>query len=328
MTEEKYKKAGFLSQEQYDFPAIVNICVYKGACPCECVHCPVGLTPREKRGSQFGQEEMRLELFKKIVDEVAQHSGSAIRVHAVGEPLLWPSLKDALEYAKNRGVKSWIFTSAVTKDAALLDMLVKNCSIIEVSVNSFDPEDYRKTKGIDQFHMVKRNVRRMRDYKVTNNLGTRILASRVESPNKEYDSAFIGNWLKTGLVDDSFIRAYHNYNNAISNKFDAKVVRASPCLVHWSRFNIDCSGDALLCFNELFKGPKVNPEVVLGNVGLASIAEVWHSGKIEKVRKAQLCGDYKIVDFAEKIPCEECFSCQPLDSGKPTSENQLKRLMS
>jgi len=321
-----FSKEGFLTQEQFEFPQIVNLCVLRGPCPCECVHCPVGVTPKEKRGAHFGFEAMKLDLFKKIVDEASMHPSSALRIHAVGEPLLWQDLSDALKYAYKKKVKTWIFTCAVTKDKGLLEVLAKCCSIIEVSVNSTDAEDYKHTKGIDEFILVNDNIKLLSSIIKKSNSKAKLLATRVESTDKEYDSSFVDYWLRSGLVDDSFVRSYHNYNNAIANKFGTKPRDCAPCLVHWARFNVDCSGEVVICFNELFKGKRAKKEVVLGDLNNSSVKNVWHGEKLTLIRKAQLIGNYNMANFTESIPCKSCVSCQPLDTAKVTSEHQLRRL--
>src|SRR3989338_424656 len=142
-------KLGFKSNEEKEFPNIVNVCVFKGACPCECVHCPVGLTPERDRAKRFGFDSIGLKLFKRIVDEVSVYHHSTLRIHSVGEPLLWPRLKNALSYMSDKKVRGWIFTSLITTDNALIESMAYNCSIIEVSINSTTQKDYIKTKGVD-----------------------------------------------------------------------------------------------------------------------------------------------------------------------------------
>jgi len=157
---------------------------------------------------------------------------------------------------------------------------------------------------------------------------TRIIVSRVESEDKQYDSAFVRYWKKSNLVDDAFIRTYHDYNALLNNKFDSKRQEIIPCLVHWNRFNIDCNGTVTLCFNELFKGKHLDESLVLGNIENQTISEIWHCEKLNLVRKAQLEKDYSIVKFTDKLPCVNCYSCQPLrQEGRHTSEYQIESLM-
>lgn len=97
-----YIELGFCDQKYYDFPNIVNLEVFRGACPCECVHCPVGLVAPNDRGSRFGQATIDLATFRKVIDEMSVWPHSTIRIHSVGEPILWTNLIPALEYLKSQ----------------------------------------------------------------------------------------------------------------------------------------------------------------------------------------------------------------------------------
>ena len=327
MTELELKKTGFETQEQYYFPNIVNLCVLRGACPCRCVHCPVGITPKNERTAKFGNTVIPTRLFEKIVREMAAFPHSTLRIHGVGEPILWEELAGALQFAFENNVRTWLFTSLASIDNQLLEELAEYCNIIEISVNSFDEDDYIRTKRIDAFARVKQNIESLRHTCVHKNLKTRIIVSRVESEDKHYDSDFVTYWKNIGLVDDAFIRTYHDYNALMENRFGGKRTEIIPCLVHWSRFNIDCDGTVVLCFNELFKGKRTDESLVLGNIENRAISEIWHCEKLNLVRKAQLEKDYSIVYFTSKLPCVECYSCQSMKQKvRPTSEHQVQLL--
>lgn len=326
MTNQELKELGFKSLQQYTFPNIVNVCVIRGDCPCRCVHCPVGITPPIERHTRFGKSAISLRLFKKLIQEMSAFHHSTLRIHGVGEPILWKGLSQALRFASEHNVRTWLFTCLVTEDTSLLEELVEYCNIIEISINSFDEDDYRKTKRVDAFLLVKRNVEFLKDIVRSKNLSTKIIVSRVESKDKHYDSNFVRYWKSSNLIDDAFIRIYHDYNALLNNKFNRKRHEIIPCLVHWSRFNIDCDGTVVLCFNELFKEKHPDESLVLGNIENQTISEIWHCDKLSQVREAQLKGNYAFVKFTDNIPCKKCFSCQPLKGDKETSEDQIRKL--
>lgn len=317
--------AGFTSEEQYEFPCIINVCIFKGACPANCVHCPVGITEQSKRGEAFGAESMSIDMFRKIVDEVACYPQSTLRIHSVGEPLLWENLIEAIIYAREKGVRTWIFTSAITDQRDLLSKVIENCNIVEVSINSYEAANYAETKGVDAYSVVAENVEYMANVIKKKNLSTRLLTSRVESEDKVYDQNFIDYWKKSDLVADTFVRSYHSYNSLIEDRIERDTTVA--CHVHWGRFNIDVNGEVVICFNELFKGPNMARDMVIGDLREQSIQDVWHGEKLTKIRRSQIEGKKELVDFVEKLPCNECTYCQPLFSDTVKSENQITQLM-
>ncbi len=323
------KELGFQSQQQFSFPNIVNLCVLRGTCPCRCVHCPVGITPVKERSAKFGKALISTGLFKKVVREMSGFPHSTLRIHGVGEPISWKELPAMLRFASKHRVRTWLFTSLAIDDLSLMEELARYCDIIEISVNSFDENDYKKTKRINTFSLVKHNIEMLRKTCKQKNFSARIIVSRVESTDKQYDADFVTYWkTKTShLVDDAFIRTYHDYNALLDNKFGGKPGEIVPCLVHWSRFNIDCDGTVVLCFNELFKGKNPVQSLVLGKVETQAISEIWHCDRLNLVRKAQLEKDYSMVNFSGNLPCKDCFSCQSMtQKQRPTSEHQVKQL--
>ncbi|MBU2592010.1 MAG: SPASM domain-containing protein [Patescibacteria group bacterium] len=321
-----FKSLGFPSREMYEFPNIINIEVYRGDCYCSCVHCPVGTTEPSDRKQRFGERGIDLELYKKIVAEVSHHPHSAIRVHSVGEPLIWEGLVEVLRFTHDNAVRSWIFTCAATSNTDLLEAICENINVVEVSVNSTTPEDYRATKGINAFELVLGNIRRMHEYITSKNLATRLIVSRVESLDKTKDEEFVRYWKSSGLVDDAFARSYHTYNDMMPELSSQEGQhKHDPCLVHWARFNISVNGYAVVCFNELFK-EHLNPSLILGDLREQSIAEIWLGPKLTALRRAELSRDYSTLPFSKALPCKDCYSCQPLFGNRQTSEYQIKQL--
>lgn len=317
----KRENDGFLNAEQRQFPNIINICVYSGQCPANCVHCPVGIVSAKERPQKFGNKEMDFTTFKKIADEVSDYPHSTLRIHSVGEPVLWQNLIPSIKYANEKKVRTWIFTCAITKDLTVLDNLIKYCDIVEVSVNSIDKGNYQATKGIDAYEIVYKNIEYMSERIKKLNLSTRLIVSRVESTDKNYDKAFVKYWKNSNLVADAFVRSYHSYNSLIDDR--NKEAELKACLVHWARFNIDTNGDVVVCFNELFKGPKMDKTLILGNVIKKSIREIWQGEKLNIIRKAQLLNKPSLINFTNQLPCEKCTYCQPLFSDGAKSENQI-----
>jgi len=318
-----YKELGFAEEKFYEFPNIINLEVYRGACPCSCVHCPVGRVDTKDRQDRFGVKEISMDVLKKVITEMKAYPHATIRLHSVGEPILWSNIIPALKYVFDSNVRSWIFTSLVTNDTEILNALCDYCNIIEVSVNSINAEDYTNSKGIDAFEIVKNNIMYMAEYISKNNLNTRLVVSRVQSESEEEDKKFVDFWKETNLVADAFIRKYHNYNNLLEEK-GTKCNNKVPCLVHWMRCSIAYDGTIVTCFNELFH-PELRKDVVLGNIQEDSIYNIWHGEYFNMIRKAELNG-YQNSQFAPDFPCRNCFSCQSYDGKRETSEHQVEAL--
>jgi hypothetical protein len=322
---EDWRELGFPSQETCRFPNIVNVEVLRGACPCRCRHCPVGATAPAARSQRFGAQVIDLGLWDRITAEVGRHPWSMVRIHAVGDPILWRELPAALRIAAANHARTWLFTSAVTKDTTMLDAMCEHAAIVEVSVNSTSRPAYRRSKGVDAFDLVCSNLGHLHS-RIVAGAGLRLIASRVESADPAEDQGFVEYWRSSGLVHDAFVRSYHTYNDCMPRLSPAcEVPGHQPCLVHWARFNIDLAGQVVVCFNELFK-PELDPALILGDCSRQDLAEIWHGSKLTALRRAELSGDYAALPFAGSLPCPSCSSCQPLFSRRETSEHQLSQL--
>jgi len=264
------------------------------------------LIPPEARHARFGEAEISLSLFERLAREIAAH-GALLRLHAVGEPLLWSALPEALKLSEHLGLKSWVFSSGLGPPEAV--EALKRAGIVEISLNGVDAEDYLNAKGISAYQQALKSIERLKGH-------TRLLVTRVESSDPAQDAAFVQRW--SGEVDEAFIRSFHNYNGLLGR---AEEEVPPPCLVHWGRFNISCDGQAVVCFNELFR-ETLSPDVILGDLQKQSIAEIWHGPKLERIRAAAWAREYGDL----QIPCRNCSFCQPLESAGPKSERQLKAL--
>ena len=319
---------GFASPSAFHFPPIVNVNVLRGLCPCRCVHCPVGRTPRQLRKTRFDASQMELTMFRRIVDEMAsQASRPVLRIHAVGEPTRWRNIRPAIAATHAAGVRTWLFTCATTRDQTLLGELCEHINIIEISVNSTNAIDYHRTKGIDAFNLVATNINYMRKYIDCHSLPTRLIASRVQSSNQAVDEEFVAHWQSTGFVDDAFVRSYHTYNHLLEELESGKQTTAchEPCLVHWSRLNVDVDGSVVVCFNELFADHTQTS--VLANLSTSSIQSVWKGTELNSIRLAELRRDLTQLPFGISVlPCKDCTTCQPLFGNNITSEHQVSAL--
>ena len=320
-----YNDQGFNNRQMYEFPNIINIEVFRGKCSCKCVHCPVGITPKDQRRIRFGRKGMDLSLFRKIINEVSIHPHSTLRIHSVGEPLLWDDLDEALNILSNRKVRTWLFTCAITKNLKLLEAICSNINIIEISLNSTSRNGYKNSKGVDKFYHVLSNIKYMYNFIQLKKIKTRMIVSRVESFDRKADYEFVKKWKSSGFVDDAFIRSYHSYNDILkTNKNDILNYKKEPCLVHWKRMNIGVNGDVVVCFNELFN-KNISQNLVLGNISEQTIESVWKGIKLQMIRIAELQGDYSGDKFTNGLPCKKCQYFQSTQTFKHTSEFQVKQ---
>jgi len=280
------------------------------------------LSAPEERTQKFGQGFANIETFPRLCEEIIALGTPppVVRIHGVGEPALWHDLGDSLRICANKGLKTWLFTVGIGNSTAEFINAAQNASIVEFSINAFTRDEFRRTKGMDAylFDQIVENIRQLANVKQKRGMPRRILVSRVESHDKVMDREFVTYWSKSGLVDDAFIRTFHDYGARIPDKFALLLDKPETrgCLVPNARMNIDAVlGVVVRCFNELFDNPVQVRESALASLfGQASLRDIW--GGSEMMR-------WRANPFAYP-QCANCRSCQPPNPN--TSERQLEGL--
>lgn len=304
-------------------PEIINLGVFRGACPCRCVHCPVGLTTPPERASVFGRGALDVALFDRFCQEI-EPLACTVRLHAVGEPTLHPGFRDLLGVVRGRGLvgRMWLFTCGLFAPALIPD-LAQSIAIIEVSINSTGHEDYRQTKGVDAFGRVTANLERLQDRRVRLGSGARVVLTRVQG-TPDSDAAFVEYWRLRGF--ECFVRSRHSYSGILGGGQagpQESRVALPKCLVPWRRLNLDGTlvpGKivAVDCFNVLFQRPERVPAACrMGTFPDDGFAELWNNVHFEKRRALLMAG------AATSSPCDRCVEC--LTSEGPRAEDLVRR---
>ncbi|MFW5983179.1 MAG: hypothetical protein ACOCQ4_01665 [bacterium] len=293
-------------------PNIINIAVVRGVCVANCKHCPVGQLTPEQRIARFGKGFISLNAFKDICDQTLEFNNKpTIRVHGVGEPILWKKLRVGLAYAKENGLNTWVFTMGLGQKRYQFIETIKHAGIVEFSINSYEERDYMETKGLDStcFHEVKKRISLLSKIKDR----PRLLISRVQTNDEKADKAFLDFWQSTNLADDVFIRSFHDYNQKISDEGGLLGNNSKDCLVPNSRMNIDgVLGVAVRCFNELFD--------CVTSVRKIAVHKILQDMSLKEIWESKTMNDWRENIFAYPS-CNNCRSCQPKDSD--SSEKQI-----
>lgn len=270
------------------FPPIVNIGIVRGRCQCACVHCPIGVTPRDKRHSQFGLGEIQPGAFRAFCAECSCRA-SVIRLHGVGEPTLHSQFADLLRTSGQYRLRDrlWLFSNGLFP-AELRLPIVENVGIIEFSVNAIDAAEYRTAKGVDRFHEVVESIYATRSLADSRGLATRIVLTRVAA-DASVDRQFADYWQARGF--EAFVRSRHSYSGLLQRtSLSSPVGRLPACEVPWCRFNVDGTllpGKlvAIHCFNVLFQQPaRILEGGVLGLFPDMTLQQIWQGKALKRLR--------------------------------------------
>lgn len=122
-----------------------------GHCNHRCVFCAVDFTGYKKR-------EIPYEILKERITEMAGLGLKSIMFAGEGEPLLYKNLPQIIEHCEDVGIDTSLTTNFALASSENLEVYVKNCKWIKVSLNAGNPEIYsqiHRTKKEDFDKVIK-----------------------------------------------------------------------------------------------------------------------------------------------------------------------------
>lgn len=243
---------------------------------------------------------MSVELFQRIVDEMAQHPGTALVPFFRGESLLHPKCVELLTYAKEQGIAPIQFTTNATlltpeKSRALVDM---GLDFISFSVDSIDPEAYTQIRTGASLDAVLRNIEFFCDYREQRGAGlpeiqvsvVRTAATAGQIPQ------FVEYWQQR--VDR--VRVYEEHSQdgnfgSLVNGERGEFAHRLACHKPFTDLVIYWDGKVALCNHDWTR------EKPLGDVDEQSIEEIWQSESYRSVRQAHVEDHEHLEDL-----CKNC----------------------
>lgn len=125
------------------------------SCNLKCPYCANGTLTRPKQFIEWA-------LVEKIVDECAERQYDLAWLHGVGEPLLWDRLEEVISLIKRKRAGSGSFgtNGTLLNPKRVKRLLDAGLESIYVSIDTLDPEIYKKTRG-GKLEKVIHNVQEM-----------------------------------------------------------------------------------------------------------------------------------------------------------------------
>lgn len=183
----------FQSQQEAEFPLLVQIVLMHYICNSRCNKCLVGLVNRREIGhDKKGKFDPKIriffpfELFPKVADEIGKYPWPILRFHGCGEPLLHPDYIKMIAYGKQAGIgmiTSFANGILLNKEMskAILDA---GLDVLELSIEAYSEQLYREIRGTKYFSQVIENALnfiRLRNSK-SEYTKTRVIVSAVDCP--------------------------------------------------------------------------------------------------------------------------------------------------
>lgn len=263
-------------------------------CNLKCPMCPRSDT------AERGLGRMDFELFKYVIDEIKGHGGATfIGLNRFGESLLYDKFVEATVYAKKQLPDTHL---GVVSNATLLTKEMTHSIIdesaldkIAFSLDSLDPEEYASGRVGATLEKVLENIDYFTEYKkkkgskINTFMNTVLIHEHFDELKAIYER--FGKDYKINFKPVAHYGVSQNWDKI---KF-YKQYNQTPCIQPWQRMNIFYNGDVNICCGD------VEGELIVGNIKEQSIREIWHSERVQEIRKKHMA-----LDFDDLHVCLAC----------------------
>ena len=228
---------------------------------------------------------MDFDLYRKIIDTVAGWA-SQVSLFLAGEPLLYKRLKDAIEYAHAKGLRTRVHSNLLLLSECNIDTLL-NSALDELSISFDGPTHthYNAIRAGGDFDTVLRNTRWLLEEKRRRGLTKPyIVIQSIQLKEESAEDLFSGNVrLLEGLAYDeikvipshSFAGYYKNGVRGINKQDDLY----DACGMLYNRLTVLWDGRVVSCCNDF------EAKYVCGDVRERPLMEIWNGDRFRRLRK-------------------------------------------
>lgn len=298
---ENFKKVLVNRKTPAAFPFLVDI-ELTNVCNNQCIFCGQQTMTREKG---FMSEE----IFKKAVDECAEHNTS-IRFIRWGEPFLHPKIIDYCRYIKEKGLMLHITNNGLaikTEDMqALIDLEVDS---IIFSFQGATKQEYEKMRNNKLYDLL---VERISEFvKIRGERAKPFLhiSTTVTSESPSEIESFVERWLKiadsagVGRTNLSKLSVDQIKSMEVLGKLELLKKQETiakkyvPCTEVYQKLSVDWDGKVACCCGDY------DNYLTVGDIKHDTLYNVWHnSEELKAIRTLLDKGRHKCLTL-----CSRCY---------------------
>lgn len=271
-----------------DYPLLVDI-ELSSLCN---LRCPMCYTITEEFKNKVSTQLMDINLFKKIVDEIAGKV-PAVRLSLRGEASLHPEFISSIRYCKKKGINEISFLTNVAKmdKEFFLQVAEAGADWITFSIDGIG-EQYEKIRKPLKFEDTLRKIKDI--YKIKQEKGWKkpvikiqgIWPSIRENPSEYYNTF-------APYVD---LIAFNPLIDYLDKDEDIIYEEDFCCPQVYQRLVIGSDGKVLLCSND------EDGMCILGDVKNDTVYNIWHGGRLNEIRELHNKGEFKKLEV-----CRKCY---------------------
>ena len=264
-----------------------------GGCNYSCDMCPQSTG----RGASWTRK-MPLDLFESILDQLP--GKPIINLEGSGEPTMAKDLHKYIAACTERGLQSFVFTNGSFFSGAYMRRCIDaGLSFIRFSCIGYTPELYTKWMSVNNFELVRNNVRATQEYIEETGADTVVSSYHLilDTDNIDYELAQYRSEFIDKLGTVGYVWKMHNW----SGNWDPEYQRSSqtkrtcgrpfaPEITIRAGGTKGMMGAVTPCCQTM--GPPNEAMSILGDFQSQSFDEIWYGDKYNGLRKAHETGDW------------------------------------
>lgn len=277
-------------QRQYvsEYPLLVDV---ELSTICN-LSCPMCYTVTDEFKSRVCCKFMDIELFKKIIDEIAGKV-PAVRLSLRGEATLHPDFVSCIQYCKSKGIEEVSFLTNASKlsEDFFIQIAEAGADWITISVDGIGNR-YEEIRKPLRFEETYQKIKKIHDIKKQNNWKRPVIKIQAIWPAIRDDPSEYYNTFAP-YVD---LVAFNPLIDFVHKEGDAIYEKEFSCPQLYQRLVIGSDGKALACAND------EDGKYIVGDANFDSVYHIWHGESLEKARELHRKGKFKEIEI-----CRECY---------------------
>jgi len=279
-------------------PKVVQIETVATACTARCIMCPIDSWTRPA-------EIMKLELFSRILDQLAPHRDEIahIALNGFGEPLLDKKIGDKIALAGQRGFHNVQLSTNGTELREKLGRSVLDAGLerLIVSIDGATRQTHEAIRQRTDWAEIVANTRRFIEMRDAGGYGTKIWVRMIRQPLNDHEwAAYEAYW--SGILDPArgdrvvYFQAHNWSREAMSGVAEPGPEPFTWCEDLWRRLVIHASGAIALC--------------CVDDDGWFEIGNVREGDAIETLNRSPIFNRYRALMADGRVKeLEHCRHC-------------------
>lgn len=263
------------------FPYRVEI-ELSNACNLRCIYCP-----RKHMNDTNGF--MKLNLFKRLINELSAYPDTILVLHRRGESLLHPDFVELCGYVAGKFEEVQLATNGTVLDDEKSKAIIEAIDFVSFSIDL--PDVFNHTRIPANYDEVESRILRFLDM---NNGKVRTQVSMVKTVETAPENPEIFKSIWNDKVDRIRIYEEHSHDGRFGSLRQNRGKRM-PCVMPFYETLVYFDGKVGRCNHDWGGEP-------IGDANIATLKDIWHSERYIKLRKEQ-----ETLYIKDKV-CSECDS--------------------